>query len=92
LKKNKIYDDVNIIITSDHGMSTLNQSKTIPLLPHLNLKQVDLIIDYGTGAGIWPKPGIGSITYNRFIFFFSVQNALWLKVADFMIGCELMSS
>ena len=58
LTKNSIFDDVNIIITSDHGFAALSQNKTIPILPHLNLKKVDIIINYGTGAGIWPKPGM----------------------------------
>jgi len=56
LKENEIFDDVNIIITSDHGMASLQQ--TIPVLPHIDSNKTDKLLIRGTWAHIWPKPSM----------------------------------
>uniref|UniRef100_H2ZBS7 Ectonucleotide pyrophosphatase/phosphodiesterase family member 5 n=1 Tax=Ciona savignyi TaxID=51511 RepID=H2ZBS7_CIOSA len=63
LEENNLYEKVNIIITSDHGMAELNQTETEPLLSYVNPNQTDHIINYGTGAAIWPKPGYVETVY-----------------------------
>ena len=57
LKANGLYDKVNIIITSDHGMTTVTQSRTVAIFPHVKLEQIDYLVNYGAGAGVWPKEG-----------------------------------
>ncbi|XP_076802715.1 ectonucleotide pyrophosphatase/phosphodiesterase family member 5-like [Clavelina lepadiformis] len=57
LSENNLYEDVNIIITSDHGMASLDKKRTVALLPYINITKVDHIINYYTGAAIWPKKG-----------------------------------
>ena len=56
LNKSGLYDDVNIIITSDHGMANLVYP--IPILPYIDMNKVEHVLNFCTGAGIWPKPGI----------------------------------
>nr|CAB3242664.1 ectonucleotide pyrophosphatase/phosphodiesterase family member 5-like [Phallusia mammillata] len=67
LELSGIFDDVNIIITSDHGMATLNQTRTAAIKPHLNMTEIDQYINYGTGAAIWPKAGYIDSTYQSLL-------------------------
>ena len=55
LEENDIFHDVNIIITSDHGMASVE--RTIPVLPQIDLNHVDRLLIHGTWAHIWAKPG-----------------------------------
>ncbi|XP_078483545.1 ectonucleotide pyrophosphatase/phosphodiesterase family member 5-like [Ciona intestinalis] len=79
LIENNLYDKVNIIITSDHGMAELNQTETIPLFSYVNDTMADHIINYGTGAAIWPKPGYLDTVYKSLMKMDPEQVFVWKK-------------
>ena len=54
LKDRKIYDDINIIITTDHGMSPTSSDSVIFLDDYINLNDVE-VIDWGPASAILPK-------------------------------------
>lgn len=60
LQSRKIYDDVNIIIASDHGMADISQDSVIFLDDYINLDEVE-IIDWGPACAILPKVNIDKI-------------------------------
>ena len=55
LKLYNLFSDINIIITSDHGMTELSQNRTVNIDKYVDQNDVFKIIDYGTGAGVWPS-------------------------------------
>jgi predicted AlkP superfamily pyrophosphatase or phosphodiesterase len=61
LQKMGLYEDINIIITSDHGMDTANEDKSIDLSDYVDISKFR---SYGglTQINIFPN--------NRKIFFF----------------------
>ena len=54
LKDRKIYDDINIIITTDHGMAPTSSDSVIFLDDYINLNDVE-VIDWGPASAILPK-------------------------------------
>lgn len=55
LKQRKIADKVNLIIVSDHGMATVNQSNIVNLEDYFNLKDAEQILWTGEIVQIFPK-------------------------------------
>ena len=60
LKSRNFYDHINIIITTDHGMTTISQDSVIFLDDYINLDDVE-IIDWGPASAILPKIEIDDI-------------------------------
>lgn len=56
LQKNNLWNDINIIVLSDHGMVNLSADKTIMLPSIINMDNVKRII-WGPVTMIWPKEG-----------------------------------
>merc|ERR1739848_878169 len=60
-KKTEFYDDLNIVLTSDHGMAQLdNEEKVILLDKYINIDDLTCsnhYVDYYTGGHIWCKTG-----------------------------------
>lgn len=54
LKQRKIADKVNLIIVSDHGMATVNQSNIVNLEDYFNLKDAEQILWTGEIVQIFP--------------------------------------
>lgn len=59
-----IYDKVNIIIVSDHGMTRQNPVDTIILDDYFDLKDADEIVWNGTLVSIYPKAEMADKIYN----------------------------
>lgn len=57
LKRRKIADQVNLIIVSDHGMATVNQSNIINLEDYFALEDAERILWTGEIVQIFPKAG-----------------------------------
>jgi predicted AlkP superfamily pyrophosphatase or phosphodiesterase len=56
LKKRNLYRSTNLIIVSDHGMTAVDDGRTVLLDEAINLESADLITA-GAVAGVNPKPG-----------------------------------
>ena len=54
LRQRKIADKVNLIIVSDHGMATVNQSNVVNLEDYFNLKDAEQILWTGEIVQIFP--------------------------------------
>ncbi|XP_071090159.1 ectonucleotide pyrophosphatase/phosphodiesterase family member 5-like [Haliotis cracherodii] len=63
LKENDLENEVNVIITSDHGMVAIdNVNKVVDITDHVNMTQVERIPIYGPVMQIQPKEGqVGDI-------------------------------
>lgn len=59
LKKAKLYDLVNIILVSDHGMVQTGPSKNILIGNFVDINALDMnkSVIYGVNANIFVKPG-----------------------------------
>lgn len=55
LKQRKIADKVNLIIVSDHGMASVNQSNIVNLEDYFDLKDAEQILWTGEIVQIFPK-------------------------------------
>ena len=56
LKSRGLYDKVNIIVVSDHGMTEVSLARSIKLGDLVDLKSVD-VSTYGSDGGVRPLPG-----------------------------------
>ena len=65
LKSREIYNDINIIITTDHGMASTSKDSVIFLDDYIDLKDVE-IVDWGPASAILPKVEVKSI-YSKLI-------------------------
>jgi predicted AlkP superfamily pyrophosphatase or phosphodiesterase len=63
LERRGLQDDVNIVITSDHGLSETSVDRTVVLDDYIDLDDVD-IIDINPTLGLVPKPGREDAVYN----------------------------
>ncbi|MCA1622326.1 MAG: ectonucleotide pyrophosphatase/phosphodiesterase [Acidobacteria bacterium] len=57
LKKRKVYKKVNLIIVSDHGMTTVNQQNAVLLDNYFNFEDTERILWTGEIVQIFPKAG-----------------------------------
>lgn len=57
LEEHGLSNMLNIIITSDHGMTEMNRSRFITLDDHIDRNKTKLLIDYVVGTSVWPKSG-----------------------------------
>jgi predicted AlkP superfamily pyrophosphatase or phosphodiesterase len=58
-----IHDSVNLVITSDHGLSETSVTRIVALDEYIDLNDVE-IIDINPTLGLWPKPGREEAVYN----------------------------
>lgn len=63
LKERGLEDKVNIIVLSDHGMTTVSRDRLIYLDDYIDLNDV-LVVDWSPIAAIRPKPGKEEKVYN----------------------------
>ncbi|XP_045208025.2 glycerophosphocholine cholinephosphodiesterase ENPP6-like [Mercenaria mercenaria] len=56
LETNKL-SDVDMIVVSDHGMASVNETNIIDLNNVLDMDDIDEILESGSVAQIWPKIG-----------------------------------
>ena len=63
LERRGIHNDVNIVITSDHGLSETSVDRVVKLDDYIDLSDVD-IIDINPTLGLVPKPGREDAVYN----------------------------
>ena len=65
LKSRDVYDDINIIITTDHGMASTSKDSVIFLDDYIDLKDIE-VIDWGPASAILPKVETKSI-YSKLV-------------------------
>ncbi len=58
----ELLDQVNIIITSDHGMARTSSARLIMIDDHISLKDV-IMTGWGAYGGIWPNDGLEETIY-----------------------------
>lgn len=63
LERRGIDDDVNILITSDHGLAETSVDRVVVLDDYINLDDVE-IIDINPTLALLPKPGREDAVYN----------------------------
>jgi predicted AlkP superfamily pyrophosphatase or phosphodiesterase len=63
LERRGIHDDVNLVITSDHGLSETSVDRVVVLDEYINLGDVE-IIDINPTLGLLPKPGREEAVHN----------------------------
>jgi predicted AlkP superfamily pyrophosphatase or phosphodiesterase len=62
LERRGIDDDVNIVLTSDHGLSETSVNRVVVLDDYINLDDVE-IADINPTLGLWPKAGREDAVY-----------------------------
>jgi predicted AlkP superfamily pyrophosphatase or phosphodiesterase len=65
LKDRKVYNNINIIITTDHGMASTSEDSVIFLDDYIDLEDIE-VVDWGPASAILPKVDIKSI-YSKLI-------------------------
>ena len=65
LKARKIYDKINIIITTDHGMASTSKDSMIFLDDYIDMNDIE-VVDWGPACSILPKVDVDSI-YSRLV-------------------------
>jgi predicted AlkP superfamily pyrophosphatase or phosphodiesterase len=56
LERRRILDEVNLVVTSDHGLAETSMSRVVVLDDYISLDDVD-VIDANTTLGLFPKTG-----------------------------------
>ena len=77
--------DVNVIVVSDHGMSSVDQMHKINITTVLNMDDIREITEGGTQAYIWPVHGREeqvNFKISRFIQYINVMKGLQPKIHD----------
>jgi predicted AlkP superfamily pyrophosphatase or phosphodiesterase len=64
LKSRKIFERVNIIIVSDHGMARIDPNQVAILDDYFDPKQAEAIAWNGCSVNIFPKPGMDQTIYS----------------------------
>src|SRR5687767_3801248 len=64
LKSRGIFDLVNIIIVSDHGMARIDPGQVVFLDDYFDPKQAEAVIWNGCSANIFPRPGMEQTLYS----------------------------
>ncbi|MES2732544.1 MAG: ectonucleotide pyrophosphatase/phosphodiesterase [Bacteroidota bacterium] len=64
LKARKLFNQVNMLVVSDHGMTALSPERVIYLDDYIDSTQVDRI-NWGVVTGIWPQAGREDSVYRR---------------------------
>ncbi|KAJ8307148.1 hypothetical protein KUTeg_015232 [Tegillarca granosa] len=64
LENDGLIDEVNIMIFSDHGMTDVSQQRLVNITGHVDMKDVDVMLDSGPNVYVWPKPDKIEKVYN----------------------------
>jgi predicted AlkP superfamily pyrophosphatase or phosphodiesterase len=64
LKSRKLFERINIIIVSDHGMARIDPSRVVMLDDYFDNKQAEAVIWNGCSVNIFPKPGMEQAIYS----------------------------
>jgi predicted AlkP superfamily pyrophosphatase or phosphodiesterase len=64
LKSRRLFERVNIIVVSDHGMARVDTSQVVLLDDYFDPKQAETIVWNGPSANIFPKPGTEQSIYS----------------------------
>jgi predicted AlkP superfamily pyrophosphatase or phosphodiesterase len=64
LKSRRLFERVNIIVVSDHGMARIDTSQVILLDDYFDLKQAESVVWNGASVNIFPKPGMEQAIYS----------------------------
>jgi predicted AlkP superfamily pyrophosphatase or phosphodiesterase len=64
LKSRKLFERVNIIIVSDHGMARIDPSQVVLLDDYFDPKLAEAVAWNGCSVNIFPKPGTEQATYS----------------------------
>jgi predicted AlkP superfamily pyrophosphatase or phosphodiesterase len=64
LKSRKLFERINIIIVSDHGMARIDSSRVILLDDYFDQEQADAVVWNGASVNIFPKPGMEQAIYS----------------------------
>ena len=78
LKQNNLWDKWNIIITSDHGMANVSQSRVIDITEFVNASQ-SMITNDGGVHFIWPKKGMKDVVYKKLKQKHHPHMQVWLR-------------
>ena len=57
LTERGLYDKVNIIITSDHGMTSISNDRKVVLGSVLDWNKIQHYVNIGIATEVWPQPG-----------------------------------
>ena len=64
--ESRLWDKVNLIVTSDHGMTDIDpKSKSIDLSQHIDISAIAIVPDYGPVTHIQAVPGREEELYNN---------------------------
>nr|AQQ74967.1 hypothetical protein [uncultured bacterium] len=64
LKSRGIFERVNIIIVSDHGMARIDPGQVMSLDEYFDPKQAEAVVWNGCSVNIFPKPGMERAIYS----------------------------
>ena len=64
LKSRRIFERVNIIVVSDHGMARIDTSQVVLLDDYFDPKHAEEIVWNGASVNIFPKPGMEQAIYS----------------------------
>lgn len=64
LQSKELFDQVNIIVVSDHGMAATSSQRVILIDDYIDLSTVD-VVDWSPVIAIKPKPGMQEAIYNQ---------------------------
>src|SRR5262249_58999332 len=66
LKSRKLFERINIIIVSDHGMARIDPSRVVMLDDYFDNKQAEAVIWNGCSVNIFLMPGMEQTIYSSF--------------------------
>jgi len=64
LKSRSLFERVNVIVVSDHGMARIDTSQVILLDDYFDPKQAETVFWNGASVNIFPKPGMEQAIYS----------------------------
>jgi predicted AlkP superfamily pyrophosphatase or phosphodiesterase len=64
LKSRRLFERVNIIVVSDHGMARIDTGQVVLLDDYFDPKHAEEIVWNGASVNIFPKPGMGQAIFS----------------------------
>jgi predicted AlkP superfamily pyrophosphatase or phosphodiesterase len=64
LKSRRLFERVNIIVVSDHGMTRIDTSRVVMLDDYFDPKHAEEVVWNGASVNIFPKPGMEQAIYS----------------------------
>lgn len=91
LKKAELYDRVNLIVTSDHGMAQLSPEKIIELDEYVS-RDLYTWVDKSPVVGIMPKEGINNNVFENTFRFFPAKTEIRRLIPPLCLKLQLERS